>query len=342
MMQHTNKAMNIGVLSSVIVDLEDSIRLLGVDPKPVLSHFSMIRSDLKTIHKISLNDFCQAINIAEHLTGHENFALYYGARCKLNSLGLLGYLFQNSATLFDGLKAFVEYFPYHQEFSEMQLISVGDYYRLDYQVDRNYLYDRRADAEISLAMFCNLIRQVLGEKWKPIRVGFEHMQPTQISEHQQFFGSELIFNYAQNSIYIRAEELKKPIIGADPFLFEIIKKTLVQDGFSLSEHERFLKQVDLIIEQKIAFGIPHIEEVAAELVMPVWTFKRKLAQMNTKFSEIVEARQKKAALHYLEYSQDNISEIAYQLGYTDISSFSKAFHRWYGQSPKLWRAQHQL
>lgn len=342
MIHHTHKSSHIGVLSSVICDLEDTISCLGADPRPVLLHFGIEHTDLKTIQKISLNDFCQAITIAEGLTGNKNFALFYGARCKLKSLGLLGYLFQNSATLFDGLKACVEYFPCHQEFSEMQLIKVGKYYRLDYQVDKHHLYERRADAEISLAMFCNLIRQVLGENWKPVRVGFEQSQPPQIKDHQSFFGLDLVFNYPQNSIYLSAEDLKKPILGADLFLFEIIKKALIQDGFSLSDQDRFLKQVDKIIEQKIKLGIPRIEDVATELAIPVWTFKRKLAQLEVKFSELVEARQKKVAVEHLENSQESISEIAYQLGYTDISSFSKAFHRWYGQSPKLWRAEHQF
>lgn len=341
-MMQINKDIKIGVLSSVVSGLEESISALGVDPQPIFTHFPDLYCPAEGIQKITLNDFCHAIDIAADMTGNEHFALYYGAHCKMDALGLLGYLFQNSDTLYDGLQALVAYFPCHQQMSEMRLVPIGDYYRLDYQVDSNYLSNRRADAEISLAMFCNLIRKFLGPQWKPVRIGFEHSQPSNTLPHYEFFNCEIEFDYLQNSIYIKAEELNFKIPSADPFLFQLIKRNLVQEGFPLSEQEKFLKEVEATISKKITEGIPHIEEVAADLNLPVWTFKRRLAQINKKFSELVESKQKKVALDYLENRQETISEIAYRLGYADTSSFSKAFQRWYGISPKSWRAQRNL
>ena len=343
MMQYSKKEHRIGVLSSVIVGLENCIYEFGADPKPILSCFSVIQDNNNiVVDKITLNDFCQAIEMAKTITGQDNFALHYGAKCKIDSLGLLGYLFQNSFNILNGLQALVEYFPCHQEFSEMNLVNCGDCYRLDYQVDQHYLLNRSADAEISLAMFSNLLRQFLGENWVPLKITFEHEKPTNIEMHNQFFGCDIGFECPQNSIYISNEDIKQSLPSADPLLFQIIKKTLLQEGFSLTEQEKFLKKVKEAISRKMMLGIPHIEEIAMELQIPIWTFKRKLTQMNVRFSELVELKQKRDALNALQKGQESISEIAYCLGYADISSFSKAFHRWYGVSPKVWRTQHNL
>ncbi|WP_182925272.1 helix-turn-helix transcriptional regulator [Acinetobacter baumannii] len=74
-------------------------------------------------------------------------------------------------------------------------------------------------------------------------------------------------------------------------------------------------------------------------LFPTWTLKRRLSSYNTSFSVLLEKTQKELSPPYLLDANLSISEVAYKLGYSDISSFSKAFQRWYGISPKQWISQ---
>jgi AraC-like DNA-binding protein len=113
----------------------------------------------------------------------------------------------------------------------------------------------------------------------------------------------------------------------------------VRDGFQSHDCNHFITRVNEVISDQFQTGIPHIEQIAGILNLPVWTLKRQLSKHQTTFSFLVESQQKKMVTAYLRNPHYSISEVAYQCGYADISGLTKAFHRWYGVSPKQWRQQ---
>ena len=64
------------------------------------------------------------------------------------------------------------------------------------------------------------------------------------------------------------------------------------------------------------------------------TIQRKLAQEGTSFKDLVEDVRKNLALEYLRSTVLSVEEIALRLGYSDAPSFSHAFKRWTGSSPR--------
>lgn len=95
------------------------------------------------------------------------------------------------------------------------------------------------------------------------------------------------------------------------------------------------------IIETIHTGIPRIEQVAENLGLPVWTLTRQLKEQGHSFSSLFESVRRELACHYLEQSSLSISKLAELLQYTETSSFSHAFNRWFGQSPKCWRELHR-
>jgi AraC-like DNA-binding protein len=53
---------------------------------------------------------------------------------------------------------------------------------------------------------------------------------------------------------------------------------------------------------------------------------------------VVEQLRRELALVYVKDASLPLSEIAFLLGYSELSAFSRAFSRWTGQSPRSWRA----
>ncbi|MDN3680937.1 helix-turn-helix domain-containing protein [Vibrio tapetis subsp. quintayensis] len=73
--------------------------------------------------------------------------------------------------------------------------------------------------------------------------------------------------------------------------------------------------------------------IANALNMNLRTLNRHLAQQNTSYRGVVEKYKLEKALHLLDAGKVNMTEIAYQLGFSDLSTFSRAFKRWTGVSP---------
>lgn len=59
----------------------------------------------------------------------------------------------------------------------------------------------------------------------------------------------------------------------------------------------------------------------------------------TTFKEVSETVRGRLAEEYLTDPQVSIAEVAFLLGFSDQSSFNRAFGRWTGLSPGRWRRQ---
>lgn len=82
-----------------------------------------------------------------------------------------------------------------------------------------------------------------------------------------------------------------------------------------------------------------MEDVAHQLNMTSRHLRRRLSAEGTSFRNELLRRRKQLAVQLLYDPSVSISEISTQLGFSEISSFTHAFKRWYGLSPRIWREQ---
>ncbi|SOB77156.1 AraC-type DNA-binding protein [Marinobacter sp. LV10R510-11A] len=83
--------------------------------------------------------------------------------------------------------------------------------------------------------------------------------------------------------------------------------------------------------------LPSLEAMAERFCVSSRTLKRRLAEKETSYREIVEAVLKDRAIQLLRYTNQSVSEIGYELGYGDLSNFSRAFRKWTGKSASEFR-----
>jgi AraC-like DNA-binding protein len=88
-------------------------------------------------------------------------------------------------------------------------------------------------------------------------------------------------------------------------------------------------------------GAPWRSTIAAALKMSDHTFQRRL----TSEGVVQQACRRNAARlvqHHLAYTRLSSSEIAYLVGYSDQSTFFRATHRWFGESPGEYPQRHGM
>ncbi|WP_368039681.1 helix-turn-helix domain-containing protein [Ruegeria atlantica] len=88
-------------------------------------------------------------------------------------------------------------------------------------------------------------------------------------------------------------------------------------------------------------GQTNIGDIAQRLGVSSRTLQRKLAAKNVSHTQLVQRARNELACMYLAENKTRVSVIASRLGYRDASNFSRAFHRWTGQSPLEWRKKFQ-
>jgi AraC-like DNA-binding protein len=97
-------------------------------------------------------------------------------------------------------------------------------------------------------------------------------------------------------------------------------------------------RVSSLISARLERGRVGVEAVASQLHMSRYTLHKKLRREGLTFASLLEEVRRKQALTYLQDKTKPLVEIAEQLGFSELSAFSRAFKRWMGVPPAEYRS----
>ena len=126
--------------------------------------------------------------------------------------------------------------------------------------------------------------------------------------------------------------------GRDGRLFALLGSLAAALGGERAPARCFKREVEEAIEPMLRSGEAGIERVARELGMSRQTLYRRLKEEGVTFEEILDAKRRQLAIHYLGLERSSVKAAAYKLGFSDPAAFSRAFKRWTGISPSDFRA----
>ena len=291
-----------------------------------------------TTLKLRLNDFCTLFEEAAARTRFDNFGLWFGNQFLPRDLGLWGYAAISAPTLGSAIGNLVELFRWQQDSSMMRFSAIEEnLVSLEYQIEAPDIVQRRQDAELSLGMFLNVIRECLGPGWSPEEVLFEHPQPAEWKDHERAFGAPVYFAQPTNALIFRADVLERAMPARDAVLMTLMRNCLIELGRDPSGPRTLVDAVRSAVRNHLPRGYPTLEAMSDELRVPQSAIQRALNRLGVTFKDLVERTRYDLALSYLEQRHLSLSEIAFLLGYSELSAFSRAVRRWTGKSPRQLR-----
>lgn len=102
----------------------------------------------------------------------------------------------------------------------------------------------------------------------------------------------------------------------------------------LEQEDGFVRKVEFYLFKDISFSI---DEIASKMDISVRALQRKLKEEDTSFRMIKENIRRELSEKYLSDLSLNIQEISEMLAYSERGAFEKAFKKWFGQNPKVFR-----
>ena len=328
-----------GVLASAATGIGTYIEECGGDVDRIFGD-ARILPDLagSPTLKLRLSAFVQLFEESARQTGNDNFGLWFGNRFQPRDLGMWGYAAISAPTLGAALECLVRLFRHHQESSVMRLCADGNgLTRLEYRIVAPQIVERRQDAELSLGMFLNVMREGCGARWAPEEVHLEHPKPATARDHEAAFGTAVYFSQGTNALLFRPDVLSRPMPARDLRLLTVMTTCLEQLGSQATDDEFLLDRMRTAIRTRLPSGYPSFEDVAAELRAPAGAMHHDLQAAGLTYKDMVEDVRRDLALSYLRQRHLPFSEIAMLLGYSELSAFSRAFRRWTGASPRAYR-----
>ena len=305
---------------------------------------ALLRNSNLTIQQIGdphaplpAGDQITLLNLVASATQEDFLGFQLAQRVELRELGFLYYVLASSQTLIEALQRAVRYSTLVNE-GVIQRCTVGR----TIDITLNYAgISRHADrhqAECWMALIVRLVRHISGRRITAQRVQFVHARHGRPRELNAYFGSPVEFGREVDRISFARNLAGTAVVGADPYL----NRLLVQYCEDALEHRPLARQsFRTMVENAVIPLLPHAEcsarATARHLGFSQRTFSRRLAAEGLTFSSLLDELRLDLANRYLAEPGTSISQIAWLLGYQQVSAFSKAYRRWTGTSPRAGR-----
>ncbi len=300
-------------------------KLTGFDPARAIEPDARIPLALET----ALWDAAAA------LTGDEAFGVHAATRVRQGAFGVMDYAVRTAPTLRIALERLVRYNRLVHDAAVFTLIDTGARTRIEHAFRVGAVPSRHA-AEFTIAAVLTVGSQLTAQPVVACAVEFRHAAPSAGARKllTQFFGVEPRFSMRVNAVEIDASALERPVPAADPALFRIIEQHAEAMLAQRPEPaETITQRVRREIMSSLREGTPTIGGVARRLRLSERSLQRRLSGEGVTFDAVLEELRRDLALRYLADRKLAIGEVAYLLGFSDPSSFHRAFKRWTGRTP---------
>lgn len=265
--------------------------------------------------------------------------LLVGQHYHLTSLGLLGYAMLASRSLTDALQISSRFRALSLSICPVSLqpTEQGLYLSLDQSV---LPLDARAPViERGLTAWARVFSELLQRPFVPLRVDLNLAQPATAEEYERQFGCAVALQAEHNAMLIAAADLHAPLPQANA-VTQASCASLCQQLCAGVEDVRtpLARQVMQVLMSHVGGGTG-AKRVADLLGLSERSLHRRLATEGYPFGALDARVRCNLAERLLRDTDLRLDAIAQQLGYAEAASFSRAFKRWSGCSPRQWRSR---
>ena len=173
------------------------------------------------------------------------------------------------------------------------------------------------------------------------RVEFKFDNFAALDDFERIFQSKVEFNQSNNRIVFASHFLNHSVMVPQ----EKLPAMLISAPYCFLSHYQqqnsIAEQVRKILTSSDEFAQIKLSGVADKLHVSSATLTRKLKAENTSFMDIKDRTRKSKALTLLRTSDESVTAISYQLGFSEASAFNRAFKKWTGENPAEYRNSYQ-
>lgn len=203
--------------------------------------------------------------------------------------------------------------------------------------DKNY---PRAAIERSMSALLRWTKEMTGAPIVPSACEFAFSRPSYPELYSEVFGENVRFECERNCIHLPREFLHRPIHSANAYLKQILEERALQTFQQLDVTSELSGKVRQRIQSELHLGL-RIDRICESLHVSRPTLYRRLKREGTCFTELVETVRKDMAYKQIRQGLP-VASVSDGLGFKDVSTFHRAFRRWFNQSPGECRVQASL
>lgn len=324
--------------------IHEAMQRAGIDTNAVYFEIGfnpefLNKPELRTPHEGQIA-FWQAV---EKVSGNPDISLTLAPYIPLYRGDVFEYLFYSSPTFREGCTRAMRY---SRLFSDAFAGSLGDdrkdegpaFFTLAVTQDKHpVLRHTEVCVAYGLIQFC---KSVTDGAFKPERISLQASKPKSPAQYAKVFGCPVEFDGAQSRIYFDRAILDRPSPHSEPELLRVHEELASRQLVKLESRD-VVEDVKRVLAQGLEYQKCDLEMVSKQLNRTPRRLRQELMRAGTSFNQVLADFRFTMARRLLGGTDEPIDNIVYLTGFSEVSTFYRAFRRWAGKTPVQYRQEKQ-
>jgi len=273
-------------------------------------------------------------DLAAAATGDPCIGLVAGFNIRPTSYYALSYSWLASRTLLEALERLIRY--YHVIVTiplDLSIRKKTESYVLEVVYpDPDYAAPPIA-LDSFLASIVKLCRSASSDAFRPQEVRIAHEEMGDAATYRKLFDAPVHFSAGTNALYFDRKALDALLPGGNLALAQINDKA-AEDYLDSLDPDKVASEVRRLLLKLLPAGDANQQQIASRMHRSLSKLQRQLQAEGTNYMEIRENTRQSLGEQYVREQKLSMNEIAFLLGFSDQSNFSRAFKRWTGVTPR--------
>lgn len=170
----------------------------------------------------------------------------------------------------------------------------------------------------------------------PLAVRLRHPHPRDSAPYVEAFGCLPRFEAHADCLTLRREDVELPHVTPSPNLSVILARH-ADDLLSRLPTDETTQRVHRLVRDRMTEGALDLSTIARDLGMSSRTLQRRLADAGVSLRSVIDEERRALAIRLIRDPKMSLVDIAYLLGFSDQTAFSRAFARWTHAPPTRYR-----
>jgi AraC-like DNA-binding protein len=247
----------------------------------------------------------------------------------------LGYAWLSSRTLREAFNRYTRYSRIISAASEIELEDSAAGFVVSAKPSPE-IGPRPNRADAFFACLIKMCRMNYGSNLNPVAVFFTRDEPACLQAYQDIFKAPVEFGAERNGFTLPEGTVDQDLVSDSPQMARLHDRVIIKYLANLEKGD-LVHRVKAAIIDRLPSGEASQQAVAPLVGMSVRSLQRRLKALDTSFQKLLDETRSELAHNYIRDIETDLTEIAFNLGFSEHSAFSRAFKRWTGKSPKQTR-----
>lgn len=323
-------------LASITALLAHSLRKeYGIDPEPIFLQVGLPLTPPESPQlRYPLAKIRELWDLSREASGDDAIGLKTGQYAKPMHFYAFGYSWLASSSLLGAMQRLTRYIQLMSTASvEISLTETRDSYALTTVFPDASNSPPKEGIDCGMTAVLALCDVVAEKEIRPLRVELTCPATVHPEAYRDALRAPIQFNAEIGTFHFDKEVLRAPLPHGTP---DVAKATdrIAEQYIETLDPRKVASQVRQLLVSLLPSGRADQDLVSSRLNRSTSTLQRQLKGEDTSYRVVLESTQRRLAETYLRDKKHSHAQIAYLLGFSDQSNFSRAFKRWTSLSPR--------